>query len=814
MMKVLVFTGLTVLCCIGLSEGIWNPETAQKSWAKIQDNLPEPWSLIFQQKSTKQQQSPVPSSSNETERDLCSVCQNVVPTVKLIAAFIPNFEAIRDTVYEFCKILLNQLNDGVDADTLCLAIDSQGPHVLSIIKNRAATVDKICRNMNLCIDPAPEGMLKRSVIGNEEKNVKQLRLKAKKNRSKAKKNRAKVAKRSGVIRIGQVADIHVDPNYAIGSPTDCGLVVCCREHYKGNGSAGSYGTYQCNTPQRTLDLFLQKVKDLDPAFVVYTGDNPNHHVWEEHRDENILCSDIAYESLGRVLEGTKVYCAIGNHEAYPTNLFYPRDEMTQDLMRRFVDWWSPLGELGEEQRNTILKGAVYTIPTQIPGLRILSVNTCYWYIFNFYNILMEDSEEEIYVKQFVEESLANARAAGEKVLMLLHHPQGDPDSIVNHARWLRQTITDYSDVILFTMSGHTHYDEVKLYRNPVTGIPNSVVHVAPSVTPMTSSGGGVNPSVRIFTMDSETFELLEIEQYQMDLSQVENENPEIKLIYKFTEEYDLPDVSVESMGQFMERIKIDEEYFNKWWKNRNTQGPQDRECTGECRIEQICYLDNVVYDEYLECVREGKKNAKISNKHSPQPQKNEKKLKKSSHFPMESEENAQKLIKTSQIQKKNSQMPKENSEIPKKVIKTSLIQKKNAKLPKENPENPKKLTETSQIQNKNSQLSKENPKHPEKLMKTSQQPKQNSEKHKKLTKPSQIQNKKSQLLKENSENQKKLTKYFHILKEDLPQPKNNDKKLTKGPHMVKKEVNPAIAKYTEKLKDKLRQKLTKKHYDF
>jgi len=576
-----------LVCLSQNSDGAQGLEKIQKNWLRIQNNLPEPWKVLFEQASLKS------AADNETELSLCTACQDIVPTLKLLAAIIPDFDAIRDSIYDLCVIIISSLDEGADAERTCYSVDVQGPPVISILKNRDATTDRICRNMNLCIDPAPEVTPRRVVP-----RRRQLR----KTRSIAKKTKSKVNQRSAVIRFAQVADIHVDPKYAIGSPTDCGLVVCCREHYSGNGSAGEFGTYQCNTPQRTLELFLQKVKDLNPDFVVHTGDNPTHHLWEEKREESIECSNIAYDSLQRVMQGTPVYCAAGNHEAFPTNLYNPEDEMTQDLLKRFVGWWGPLADLGEVQQASILKGAVYSVATQIEGLRILSINSNYWYVYNFYNILLEGSEYELYVKTFVEESLAEARAAGDKVLILMHHPQGHSDNIVNHARWYRQVVAEYSDVILFGLSGHTHYDEVKLYRDPATGNANSVVHVAPSLTTMSSSGG-INPSMRIFTLDAQTFEVLEIEQYQLDLSKIDNENPEIELVYKFTEEYALPDASVASMAEFIQRLGSDEAFFNKWWQNRNTRAPRNEDCLGECRSEQLCNLDSVVFDEYQQCVR-------------------------------------------------------------------------------------------------------------------------------------------------------------------------------------------------------------------
>ena len=56
-----------------------------------------------------------------------------------------------------------------------------------------------------------------------------------------------------------------------------------------------------------------------------------------------------------------------------------------------------------------------TLKINLPYSKNEYLITHFMYVFNFYNILLEDSEEEKYVKEFIEGSLASARAAGEKV---------------------------------------------------------------------------------------------------------------------------------------------------------------------------------------------------------------------------------------------------------------------------------------------------------------------------------------------------------------------------------------------------------------
>merc|ERR550532_1295206 len=47
-------------------------------------------------------------------------------------------------------------------------------------------------------------------------------------------------KKEDLIKVVQMTDIHIDPEYREGSSTGCGLYLCCRDKYDGTGSAGRW----------------------------------------------------------------------------------------------------------------------------------------------------------------------------------------------------------------------------------------------------------------------------------------------------------------------------------------------------------------------------------------------------------------------------------------------------------------------------------------------------------------------------------------------------------------------------------------------
>lgn len=86
-----------------------------------------------------------------------------------------------------------------------------------------------------------------------------------------------------------MTDLHFDWNYAIGSYAECKEPTCCRKEStpsNGNSSmtAGYWGAVAaCDLPYRTVESFVSFIKrnlTEEVDFVLWTGDNTNHFIWE------------------------------------------------------------------------------------------------------------------------------------------------------------------------------------------------------------------------------------------------------------------------------------------------------------------------------------------------------------------------------------------------------------------------------------------------------------------------------------------------------------------------------------------------------
>ena len=176
------------------------------------------------------------------------------------------------------------------------------------------------------------------------------------------------------IRILQLTDIHLDHQYKSGTPVDCGLFICCQEGMNGSGRAGQYGDYKCDLPIATLNLLTNHLKQLNPQpdFIVYTGDNPPHDIWEESWQSQTNSTNFLVKYLSTKLPNQTIYPAMGNHETFPESFYYP--PRYRNLTDALAEFWQRWVELPENALQTIRAGGFYTMLIR-PGLRLMSINT-------------------------------------------------------------------------------------------------------------------------------------------------------------------------------------------------------------------------------------------------------------------------------------------------------------------------------------------------------------------------------------------------------------------------------------------------------
>jgi sphingomyelin phosphodiesterase len=354
----------------------------------------------------------------------------------------------------------------------------------------------------------------------------------------------------------------------------------------------------------TLDLVVETISQLDPQpdFIIYTGDNSPHDVWNETWASQIQATEFVTSYLMHKLPHKRIYPAIGNHESHPVSEYTGSLPDYQNLNRKLAQYWQSLVPLPQSALDTISDGAYYTILIQ-DRLRLISFNSNYGYSINFYTTLNRHNPYFSRQQAWISDTLHQAEKDGEKVIMMAHVPPGDPGNTLHAYEEFYLNLTKtYRDTIVGHLFGHTHHDEFKLIQDQ-DGVYGTIM-ASPSVTPQ----GRSSPSFRVSSMSNSTFQLQGYQQFHLNLT-LANElaakgvKPKMELAYTTSDLYQLPDLSPDSWASLVERFSnnphmVSEYRYNMYGRTSSS----DLSCDSQCIRETICTVSNIVLSERAKCM--------------------------------------------------------------------------------------------------------------------------------------------------------------------------------------------------------------------
>ncbi|KAL5004230.1 hypothetical protein ScPMuIL_017686 [Solemya velum] len=512
-----------------------------------------------------------------------------IASLNKLAKFGKSYEIYERPFTKICKPFLKSSGYG-SREELCQGMfEIYGPYVWGILANHEIIPKSACQTLGFCKNTKKINVP--SLLGNKPKEQPS-------SRSTTKRRKRTLQTE---FRILHVTDIHIDDEYAQGSPTECGLIICCRTEYSGSGSAGQYGHFNCNTPQATLDVLIDAMRNLSqpPDFIVFTGDTAPHNIWSDSLESHKHHTEYVVDQLKTMISGVPVYPAFGNHEGFPSSMYHAELPETKIYNANISNWWSELFTMDEGNDETIKSAVYYATDTPVSGLKVLSLNTMFGYAWNYYVLLNDQTPQYKEQWDFAESILADARINNEKVVIIGHHSPGiETDIVPGYSTRYSELVHKYSDVILLQLFGHTHDDHFVLTSSPDVEVKTGVSFIAPSVTPF----GGTNPSFRVYYLDEITHELLDYDQYRMNLDAANDGSPMVELVYSAMDEYDLPDMSAQSWHDFTNRLLEDDDLFNRYWNNKLT-GTMQEECDQKCRLKEICKLRSSSWDVVDQCLK-------------------------------------------------------------------------------------------------------------------------------------------------------------------------------------------------------------------
>ncbi|THU83429.1 sphingomyelin phosphodiesterase [Dendrothele bispora CBS 962.96] len=346
------------------------------------------------------------------------------------------------------------------------------------------------------------------------------------------------------FQVTHFSDIHIDRDYAINSEANCTKPLCCRAFEDQTDPitipAGPMGNHRCDSPTRLAESLFQAIDATNSAFAIFTGDIVPGAVWlvNETEVEKDFATFLSLTGSSKI----PIYPALGNHEVAPVNS-YPRNTSTgyEDEAQWVYDMASEgwMKWIGSPAANQVVHhSGSYSLLVPETKLRIISLNTGFWYKVNFWLYDSTESQPDPNgLLSFMVSQLQEAEDAGERVWIMGHMPMGGGDVFHDQSNYYDQVIQRYRRTIVGQFFGHTHADEFQLaysnYSYQTKDTATSMSWIAPALTPRSG-----NPAFKVYDVDPDTYEVMDMKVYSSDLSESGyQENPTWTLLYSARDLY-------------------------------------------------------------------------------------------------------------------------------------------------------------------------------------------------------------------------------------------------------------------------------------
>ena len=415
-------------------------------------------------------------------------------------------------------------------------------------------------------------------------------------KDKPNKKRESIDPSAPTLKMLQMTDIHLDPLYIEGGSVYCDENLCCHEPASNYSriKSGKFGSLiNCDTSNNTLNSFAEEAKKLAPDFIIWTGDNAEHNSYSSDQEEVYYTTQTIKNAIDNAFgKDIIVYPVIGNHEVYPNDLWKPGNyEIFEKLGNIYKDYF-----FEEQAYQMFSKYGYYTELHPDTNLRIVALNCLYCDSVDYHSMATTHEEAKA---EFIwlEQVLRDAEKNGEYVYILDHFPINGDFTLYECSKRLRALVDRFDYIIRGYFSGHTHHEDIAPIRRYFE--PRPIININ-FIAPSLSTNDGGHPSFRIYTIDSNTKNVIDYEQYRMNLTD-SNEKGVANwyLSHKATELFNVSDLT---QIEEMTKIDVEGEYIMKRYADSATE----KKMHDKKEIKKAkCTITTDSFEDYFKCSEQG-----------------------------------------------------------------------------------------------------------------------------------------------------------------------------------------------------------------
>ena len=293
-----------------------------------------------------------------------------------------------------------------------------------------------------------------------------------------------------------------------------------------------------------MDQFFDK---SNISFTIFTGDIVSHD-----NDDQLSRAYVEYEEnvtyavFKAEMGNGVIYPTLGNHDSLPEAFNTPDNINGGDGATNAFSWnydllsslWQQDGWINAAEASYASTHYGAYAHTTVQGLRIISINTDFWYVDNIFNFFNYTNPDQSGILSFLISELEACEAAGQRAWIIGHVLSGYDGSqaLPNPTALFYSIVRRFSPTtIAAVFFGHTHEDQLQIFydykdssllsgSNSTAQIRNTtdvdytkpltVGFIGPSITPLT----GYNAGYQRYQVDAKTFEITGIQTYFANVS--------------------------------------------------------------------------------------------------------------------------------------------------------------------------------------------------------------------------------------------------------------------------------------------------------
>lgn len=367
--------------------------------------------------------------------------------------------------------------------------------------------------------------------------------------------------------------------------TSCGKTGVTRA-----GFAAPYGRYGCDSPKALLDSALATMVEVNPtpAFIMITGDMAAHSLCtngpgtppsncgkDSQNHTNVVTAiQTVIAAVGAAFPNTPILPMFGNNDT-PEHYITPLGADHIEYMNTIKSIWAPVITCASCSKQVVANltqfdvAGYYSVSEVIPGTRILALNSLLFgsgldqrYIADAGGVAAQDLAAKEHLA-WIDSELAAAAVAGQQVILASHIPPG-MQPYNGKANWnatyqvpFFEILAKHSAAVSIQLYGHFHFDTFRVFplaanagsacavnealvsaaqaNSYVSDSQRTTTLLAPGMSPIFFN----NPAFRLYQMDMHAKQIVDYQQYWLDLQKANfaSTQPKWELEYTFSQLY-------------------------------------------------------------------------------------------------------------------------------------------------------------------------------------------------------------------------------------------------------------------------------------